>query len=65
MRIHIRLGLLLVAGVLALSGCYEDNDVHLYEPGVYKGKTDPLLSANTSALDEQLKARFQGVQTDR
>jgi len=61
---HIRLGLLL-AGALSLAGCYEGSNAITHEPGVYKGKTDPLLAANASARAEQLKARFQGIQTDR
>jgi hypothetical protein len=31
---------LLSAGALALAGC---SDVTFYEPGVYKGKSDPLV----------------------
>ena len=61
---HIRLGLLL-AGALALTGCYESGDAVVHQPGVYMGKTDPLLAANAKTRAEQLKARFQGIQTDR
>lgn len=60
-----RLGLLLVAGLL-LGGCYDDGTAVVgHEPGVYKGKSDPLLAANATARADQLKARFNGIQTDR
>jgi hypothetical protein len=61
-------GILAVALVIAaagLSGCYEDADVTVHEPGMYKGSTDPLLSQQASARDEALNKRFQLVQTDR
>lgn len=56
------LGLLLALG---LGGC-GDVTVTLHEPGVYKGKTDPLLQyTNTLEHREQLRARMAQVQTDR
>jgi hypothetical protein len=61
-------GILAVALVVAAagsSGCYEDVDVTVHEPGKYKGGEDPLLSQQASARDEALKKRFQIVQTDR
>lgn len=61
---NLRLWLLLVSAV-ALGGCYENNDVTLYEPGVYKGKSDPLLATDASARADQLQTRFQTIQTDR
>lgn len=57
--------LMLLAG-LALGGCYDDGTaVVVHEPGVYKGKSDPLLATNATARADQLKARFNGIQTDR
>lgn len=57
-------GLLLLGGML--SGCYEDTDVTVQEPGVYKGKTDPLLEKmETASLQGQLDDRFRSVQMDR
>lgn len=51
-----------VLGALALlSGCNESANVIKFEPGVYKGASDPLLgSTDTAALAE----RFEG-QRDR
>lgn len=46
-------------------GCYESADVTNFEPGVYKGESDPLLSANTGERAETLQERFKTVQTDR
>lgn len=61
-------GILAVALFVAaagLSGCYEDADVTVHEPGKYKGAKDPLLSQQASARDEALNKRFQHVQMDR
>ncbi|WP_440995796.1 hypothetical protein [Arhodomonas sp. SL1] len=56
---------LLVSGV-GLSGCYEDTDVTLYEPGQYKGSSDPLLAKlRDGELRERLNRRFEQVQKDR
>ena len=49
--------LLIVLGTLALSGCLEDFQVTLHEPGVYMGPEDELLeSSHSSALAERLSA---------
>lgn len=54
----------LIFAVLLLSACYEDTDVTLHEPGVYKGSEDQhAMSAEQRA--EVLKQRFNQVQTDR
>ena len=57
----------LLAVLVLLTGCYEEMDhVHLYDPGVYKGQTDPLMSkSGTDALTEPLAERFRQGQTDR
>lgn len=56
--------LLMITALLALSGCYEDTDVTLHEPGVYKGSPDEhALSAEERA--DVLAKRFNQVQTDR
>lgn len=51
---------------LMLGGCYEDVTPTLYEAGVYKGETDPLLDKLGSGdLREQLDQRFRIAATDR
>lgn len=48
-----------------LSGCYEDPDVTVYDPGVYKGKDDPLLAKlEDPEFRAELDERFDG-QRDR
>ncbi|GMQ96068.1 MAG: hypothetical protein BMS9Abin14_567 [Gammaproteobacteria bacterium] len=55
-----------VASAVVISGCYESIDVTLAEPGVYKGKKDPLLDAKrTAEREEVLQKRFQVGQVDR
>lgn len=50
--------------LLAVAGC--GDSVTVYEPGVYKGDTDPLLEKQASAEhQERLRERFETVQTDR
>lgn len=50
--------------MLMLSACYEDADVTLHQPGIYKGKADHhALTAEQRA--DVLAKRFQQVQTDR
>ena len=61
----VAVGCAVVAAGL-LSGCYESGDVTVVEPGVYKGKTDPLLAKmNQPEHQGQLDDRFRRVQTDR
>lgn len=57
----------LVLAAAGLAGCYENPaEVTLYEPGVYKGPTDPLLGALQSPeLQQRLQERFRLVQADR
>lgn len=51
---------------LILGGCYEEITFTQYEPGVYKGETDPLLEKLESGdLREQLEQRFEIAATDR
>jgi hypothetical protein len=56
--------ILVVLSMLALSACYEDAEVTIHEPGVYKGKEDhhALSAAEREAI---LAKRFIQVQTDR
>lgn len=57
--------LCLSLSLLLLGGC-EEAAVELHEPGVYKGKPDPLLQhAGTPEHHEQLRKRMAQVQTDR
>lgn len=61
-------GILAIAVVISaagLSGCWEDSDVTIHEPGKYKGMKDPLLTQQAAARDEALKKRFELVQVDR
>ncbi|MDZ7810726.1 MAG: hypothetical protein U5L11_12285 [Arhodomonas sp.] len=58
--------LVLVVFGAGLSGCYEDTGVTLYEPGQYKGSSDPLLAKlRDGELRQRLNRRFEQVQTDR
>ena len=60
--------LLMAVGVVAtlgLTGCWEDPEVTLHEPGEYKGTRDPLLNQQAAARTEALQKRFQLVQADR
>ena len=51
---------------LILAGCYEDVTPTNYEPGVYKGESDPLLDKLESGdLREELDQRFEIAATDR
>ena len=52
---------MLIACTLTLAGCLEDADVTLFEPGEYKGASDPLLENSDS---EALAERFAN-QKDR
>lgn len=49
-----------------LTACYEEPDVTFYEPGVYKGREDPLLELQRSEKQQTtLRKRLELVQTDR
>ncbi len=48
-----------------ISGCYESTDVTGFEPGVYKGEADPLLSADAGERAQTLEERLNTGQTDR
>lgn len=62
---RVVLGLIGVLAVL-VSGCYESTRPALYEPGVYKGKDDPLRSRlESEELHEQLSERFGMAARDR
>lgn len=54
----------LIFAALLLSACYEDTDVTLHEPGVYKGSEDQQ-SMPAEEREAVLKQRFNQVQTDR
>ncbi len=56
--------LLPIIALFALSACYEDTDVTIHEPGVYKGKPDSHMKSYEEREDI-LSTRFQQVQTDR
>jgi hypothetical protein len=58
---------LLVVALGAASGCYRSpTDVTVYDPGVYKGEPDPLVTTSSKAEHEAaLRERFQRAATDR
>ncbi|HYE36016.1 hypothetical protein [Methylocaldum sp.] len=55
---------LLLLIVPVLSGCYEGSDVTLHEAHKYKGKDDRHVG-DPGYRREQLKLRFETVQSDR
>lgn len=57
--------LLLGLVFFVLTGCDQFSSVTMHEPGVYKGASDPLLSANTEERAASLNARFNMGQIDR
>jgi hypothetical protein len=58
--------LFLAVGLLGLAGCYDEPGVTRYEPGEYKGASDPLLDkVGTAQHAERMEERFRLVQTDR
>lgn len=56
---HAARALVLAGAAAALTGCLESADTINFQPGVYQGAPDPLVS-DAAALE----SRFQG-QTDR
>ena len=55
-----------LATVLLLTGCYEEAQVQVHQPGQYMGPQDPLLKlAGTAEQNERLAKRLQAIQTDR
>jgi hypothetical protein len=58
--------LVLLAIGLASMGCYEKPQVIFFEPGEYKGRTDPLLALEATPEQQQrLEQRLRTVQMDR
>lgn len=60
--------LVVLVGWLSLTatGCVEQTQVTVHEPGVYKGSPDPLLAKQTDpAHIEMLEERFRMGQSDR
>jgi len=55
-----------VAALALLAGCHEPVSVTVYEPGEYKGASDPLLKAHAKAESkEALQKRFAMAAADR
>lgn len=55
-----------VATLLALAGCHEPVSVTVYEPGEYKGASDPLLAKHAAAEQKAaLQKRLEMGQSDR
>ena len=62
---YAKLGLV-AAAAIALGGCYETATPTQYEPGVYKGKKDPLEAKLSSGdLRAELDERFKQAAQDR
>ena len=51
--------------VVVLASCTESSNITVHEPGVYKGASDPLLTANADERAKTLRERFQSGQLDR
>ena len=63
---RLALSVLGLGAALALTGCYEDTTPTQYEPGVYKGTSDPLRNKlESQELRDQLDERFARVAADR
>jgi hypothetical protein len=60
----LRFALFFFLVLISLVGCYEDIQVTLKEPHVYKGKEDPH-ELDAAARAELLAERFKAVQLDR
>jgi hypothetical protein len=55
-----------VATLVAVAGCYGPVFPTVYEPGEYKGASDPLLAKlKTPEHKQALQQRFSVGQTDR
>ena len=51
---------------VGLTGCLEEPEVEIHEPGQYIGVRDPLLDkSGTPEFRQQLANRLNQVQTDR
>ena len=56
----------LAVAVVALAACHEPVSVTVYEPGEYKGASDPLLKKHATAEQKAaLQKRFETGQSDR
>jgi len=57
---------IILGGVFLLGGCYQDVNVSLHDPGVYKGQHDALLAKlKTPDWQNKLSERFKMGQSDR
>jgi len=57
---------LLGVAAAMLGGCYQSPTPAMHEPGVYKGKADPLRAKlESDQLQAKLDARFQRAAQDR
>lgn len=63
MRMQIVACMVVVFATTLLVACSDVNEMH--EPGVYKGRTDPLLAKSGAEQDKVLAERFRSIQTDR
>ena len=66
MRKQVMRYLVLLATGLTSAGCYEKPQATFFEPGEYKGRTDPLLALEATPEQQQkLVERLRTVQMDR
>ncbi len=57
---------LLASAALAVTGCYEESTPAYYEPGEYKGESDPLVEKlEQGDAHQQLEHRFDRAARDR
>ena len=59
------LKLAMVVFAVTVAGCYQDSEVIVHEPGVYKGCSDPLLTQSAQDRASTLSDRFAQVQINR
>jgi hypothetical protein len=65
MRKPVTAVLIMSSGIL-LQACYQEVNITLHKPGVYKGSNDPLLATLQSQdWQTKLEERFKLSQTDR
>lgn len=63
---RLTVALLVAASAAILAGCYEDTDITLHDPGVYRGAKDPLLALQANPEQQaRLVQRLREGQGDR
>lgn len=57
--------LVILFGLIALSGCSEESEKRATSTRTYKGKIDPTAPKDGSLHAQRLRQRLRDVQTDR